>query len=89
MSKARVTLSLDETLLGALDAAVQHELAESRSAAVEDALRLWQLERQRRQLEREVEAYYRTQSRKEREEDRAWARLTSRHARRLWEESPA
>lgn len=85
MSKAKVTLSLDQTLLGAVDEAVQHDIADSRSAAVEDALRLWTVERQRQRLEREVEAYYRAQTRLERREDRAWTTLAGRQARRLWE----
>lgn len=86
MSKLKVTLSLDPELVVAVDEAVKHEIADSRSAAVEEALRSWRLERRRRQLEREVEAYYRTQTEAERREDRAWARFASRQAQRLWEE---
>ena len=86
MAKLKVTLSLDRGLLGAVDAAVKREVAESRSAAVEDALRVWQLEHKRHQLERAVEAYYRSLTAREQREDRAWSRWASRQAKRVWED---
>ena len=86
MSKSKVTLSLDQELLGAVDTAVKRELADSRSAVVEEAIRLWQLEQKRRWVERGTEAYYRAQTAAEQREDRAWAKLSSRTAKRLWED---
>ena len=84
MSKLKVTLSLDQDLLETVDEAVKRDDTGSRSAVVEEALRVWQLEQRRQQLEREVEAYYRSQTLKERREDRAWTRLASQQAKRLW-----
>ena len=86
MSKSKVTLSLDRGLLGAVDEAVKHDIADSRSAAVEEAIRLWQLEQRRRRIEQEVEAYYRAQTPAEQWDDRAWARVAGRYAKRLWED---
>jgi len=86
MAKLKVTLSLDRGLIGVVDEAVKREVAESRSAAVEEALRLWRLEQQRLHLEHETEAYYRAMSRREWQEDRAWSRMSSRQAKRLWKE---
>lgn len=86
MSKSKVTLSLDRNLLGMVDDAVKHDIADSRSAVVEEAIRLWRLARRRQSIEREIEAYYRSQTATERREDRAWAALSSRHAKRLWED---
>ena len=86
MSKLKVTLSLEQELLGAVDEAVKHERADSRSAAVEEAIRLWQLEQKRRWVERETEAYYRAQTAVERREDRAWTKLSGRASKRFWEE---
>jgi len=84
MSKLKVTLSLDQELLGTVDTAVKRELADSRSAVVEEAIRLWQVEQKRQWVERETEAYYRAQSAAERREDRAWTKLSGRAAKRLW-----
>lgn len=86
MAKIKVTLSLDRGLVGAVDEAVKREDADSRSAAVEEALRVWQLEQKRLQLEHDVQAYYHSLTAKERREDRAWTKFAGRHARRLWQE---
>lgn len=86
MSKSKVTLSLDQGLLGAVDEAVKHTLADSRSAVVEEAIRLWQLEQRRRRLEQGIEAYYQAQTPAEQREDRAWDRVAGRHAKDLWED---
>lgn len=85
MSKLKVTLSLDRTLIGAVDEAVKCELADSRSAAVEEAIRIWRLEQRRQQIEQEVVAYYRSLTAAERREDRSWARAGVQHAKRRWE----
>ncbi len=86
MSKLKVTLSLDETLLTAVDAAVKRDRTDSRSAVVEEAIRLWQLEQRRQWLDRETEAYYRSQTAAERREDHAWSRVAAKDAKRLWQE---
>lgn len=85
-SKAKVTVSVERALVLAVDEAVRHHEADSRSAVMEQALQLWRLEQKRMRLEREVEEYYRSRSLKERSEDHEWARLTSHQAKRLWEE---
>jgi metal-responsive CopG/Arc/MetJ family transcriptional regulator len=85
-AKAKVTVSVARSLVSAVDDAVRHREANSRSAVVEDALRLWRLEHKRAHLEQEVERYYRSLSAKERQEDQQWARFASRQAKRLWED---
>ena len=85
-AKAKVTVSVERDLVSAVDEAVRHHQADSRSAIVEGALRLWQLEQKRMWLEQQVEHYYRSRSPKERQEDRQWTTLASRQATRLWED---
>lgn len=84
--KEKVTVSLDSALVDAVDHEVRAHHADSRSAVVEEALRLWRLEQQRHAIEQGTEAYYRSRSQKERREDRAWARLATRSAKRLWDD---
>lgn len=84
--KEKVTVSVDPELVDAVDQEVRAHHANSRSAVVEEALRLWRVEQQRRAIEQGVEAYYRSRSRKEQREDRAWTRLAGRHTQRLWDE---
>ena len=82
--KEKVTVSIDPKLVDAVDQEVRTHHADSRSAVVEEALRLWRVEQQRQAIEQGVETYYRSRSQKEQHEDQAWTRLASRHAQRLW-----
>ncbi len=82
--KEKITVSLDPDLVEVVDREVQAHHAGSRSAVLEDALRLWRLERQRRAIEEGVAAYYQSRAQKERREDQAWTRLAGRQALRLW-----
>ena len=84
--KEKVTVSIDPELVDVVDQEVRAHHAGSRSAVVEEALRLWRVEQQRQAIEQGVEAYYRSRSRKEQQEDRVWTRFASRHAKRLWDE---
>ena len=72
--------------MNAVDREVHAHHANSRSAVVEEALRLWQVEQQRHAIEQGVENYYRSRSQKEQREDLVWTRLASRHAKRLWDD---
>ena len=82
--KEKVTMSLDPELVQAVDREVRARHANSRSAVMEEALRLWQAAQRRRAIEEGVETYYQTRSEKERREDRNWTRLASRQTKRLW-----
>ena len=83
--KVRVTATLDQGMVEALDrAAKQHGLA-SRSQALETALAHWLREQRRQEIERETEAYYRSLTPAEKREDREWVRFASRVAARLWD----
>ena len=84
--KEKVTVSIDPELVHAVDQEVRAHHVASRSAVVEEALRLWQIEQQRQAIEQGTEAYYRSRSQKEQREDQAWTRLATRHAKRLWDE---
>lgn len=82
--KEKVTISLDPALVALVDQEVRRHHADSRSAVVEDALRIWQMRERRRAIEHGVEEYYRSRSRREEKEDRIWSRLGSHAARQLW-----
>jgi Arc/MetJ-type ribon-helix-helix transcriptional regulator len=84
--KEKVTVSIDPDLVNVVDREVRAHHSGSRSAVVEEALRLWQVERQRCTIERETEAYYRALSSKDRREDRTWVSLSGQYAKRFWDE---
>ena len=86
MIKEKVTVSLDPQLVSVVDREVHAHHADSRSAVVEKALRLWWVEQQRLAIEQGTEAYYRSRSQKERREDQAWSRLAARHMPHRWDD---
>lgn len=83
--KEKVTVSLDPELVHVVDREVRGHRAFSRSAVVEDALRLWRLEHQRQVIEQGVAAYYRARTPAEQQEDRHWSRVSSRQAAHRWD----
>lgn len=83
--KVRVTATLDQRLVIALDRAAKEQGLGSRSRALETALAHWVREQRWREIERETEAYYRSLTPAERREHREWAEFSSRQAGRLWD----
>ena len=76
----KVTVSLPDELLEAIDAYVVAHAAKSRSGVCASALRDWIQARQ----EDEIADYYREQSDGERREDDAWRDVATRSAGNLW-----
>ena len=84
--KVKVTASLDGQLVKDLDAFLKESKTRSRSQLIEDVLRTWQIERKRRELESQIEEYYLSLPKEEREENRQWGEIAAHSARHLWEE---
>ncbi len=82
MTKAKISLSIDRSVLERVDRASRG--ARSRSEIVEIALERWLIEGRRRQLEEEMAAYYRDRSTQERLEDEEWAGLSGRQLEKSW-----
>jgi len=76
----KVTLSLPDELLSAVDEYLGQHGKGSRSGVCADALRAWIKGKQ----EEEIEAYYRSLSPDDEAEDRAWHDLAARSAAKLW-----
>ena len=81
--KLRITATVDPNTVAALDRLIKKAGLSSRSKAVEVALSYWLAEQRCRETEREIEAYYRSLTPAEKDEDREWARFASRQAGRL------
>jgi len=84
--KTKITITLSPDVVRRIDAFLAEPVARSRSQLVEEALREW-LERQTQsEIERQTEAYYRSLSPDDQEEDQQWSAFASEAAKRLWEE---
>jgi Arc/MetJ-type ribon-helix-helix transcriptional regulator len=83
--KAKITVTLSPDLISELDSFVNSSGGSSRSRLVEEALWRWLHDEAKKELERQTEEYYHALSKAENKEDREWAKISARSAKRLWE----
>ena len=83
--KIRITTSLNAELVKFIDRFVKAK-NRSRSQFIEDVLGKWYNEQKKKKLENQIEDYYLSLSREEREEDHEWSKITAQYAHKLWEE---
>ena len=84
--RIKVSLTLEENVLNAVDAEAERSERPNRSEVVEQALRMWMRHRATRQLDSAIEAYYLELDDQSKAEDNAWARLAEEEAENLWDE---
>jgi metal-responsive CopG/Arc/MetJ family transcriptional regulator len=73
---------LDANVVKALDQATKRRGLPSRSQALEVALAHWLQDQRKREIEQEMEAYYRSLTPAEKRENREWTRFVARAGRR-------
>ena len=83
--KVRVTATLDQGMVEALDRAAKRHGLPSRSQALEAVLAHWLREQKKREIERDMEAYYRSLTPAEKRENREWTGFVARAASRRWD----
>lgn len=81
MAKAKVSVTIEESVLERVD---RIAAGKSRSEIVERALKRWLNERRRLELEEQIAAYYADRQEEDSIEDREWAELSARQARKTW-----
>lgn len=73
--RVKVSVTLDEEVLAAVDAEAARSERPNRSQVVESVLRAWSRERRRRALDDAIESWYRGQTSAEAAEAAEWAEL--------------
>lgn len=86
MGKIKVSLTLDEKVLEAVDREASRTPRTNRSAFIETVLRGWLDKRQQLALHEEIATYYLGRGASEREEDEAWAELGDVTAAEVWDD---
>ena len=81
MAKAKISVTVDQSLLDACDKIAPKA---SRSEIVQAALARWLRDRRRRVLEEEIERYYASLDDGERAEDARWADVGARMLGETW-----
>jgi len=82
--KSKITVTLSNDVVRQIDKLLDSPEATSRSRLVEEAVRQWLHDQSQKELERQTEEYYLSLSERERNEDRQWAKIAARSAKRLW-----
>ncbi len=85
MAKVKVTISLDEEIVRELEVQRAEGGWRSRSDAIGRALAGWLEECRRAKLDLETEAYYRSLTDEERQEDAEWAAVAAESAGLTWD----
>lgn len=84
MARIKMSVSLDQDVVEALDGLTAGRERKNRSEVVEQALRHWLRHHRRTVLDRQIEAYYRSLEEEEREADRDWAGLGTVTVEESW-----
>lgn len=82
--KSKITVTLSNDVVRQIDKLLDSPEASSRSQLVEEAVRRWLHDQSQKELERQTEEYYLSLSEQECNEDRQWAKIAARSAKRLW-----
>lgn len=82
--KSKITVTLSNDVVRQIDKLLDSPEAGSRSQLVEEAVRRWLQDQSQKELERQTEEYYLSLSEREGNEDRQWAKIAARSAKRLW-----
>lgn len=80
LRKAKLTVTISSDVINKIDEIVK-EKGTPRSQVMEEMLRDWLLKSKKREIERDIEAYYLSLTEKEKKEDREWAKIA---AERTW-----
>lgn len=83
--KSKITVTLSPDVVRQLDALLDSPENQSRSRLVEEALRRWLQEHAQKEIDRQVEDYYRSLSKAERKEDKTWSKTSACSAKHLWD----
>lgn len=83
LRKAKLTVTISGDVVNEIDE-IAKEKGTPRSQIMEKMLRDWLLKSKKREIEKDIEAYYLSLSEKERKEDREWTRIVAESAKRTW-----
>ncbi len=81
--KAKLTVTISNDVVTEIDEIVK-EKGTPRSQIMEEMLRNWLNYSKRKEIEKNIEVYYLSLSKKEKKEDKEWLKITKESAKRIW-----
>lgn len=83
LRKAKLTVTISGDVINEIDE-IAKEKGIPRSQVMEKMLRDWLLKSKKREIEKDIEAYYLSLTEKEKKEDREWTRIAAESVKRTW-----
>lgn len=83
LRKTKLTVTISGDVVNEIDE-IAKEKGIPRSQAIEEMLRDWLLKSKRREIEKDIEAYYLSLTEKEKKEDRKWTKIAAESVKRTW-----
>ena len=83
LRKAKLTVTISGDVVNKIDE-IAKEKGTPRSQVMEEMLRDWLLKSKKKEIEKDIEAYYLSLTEKEKKEDREWARIATESTKRTW-----
>ena len=83
LRKAKLTVTISGDVVNEIDE-IAKEKGTPRSQVMEEMLRDWLIKSRKREIEKDIEAYYLSLSEKEKKEDREWTKIAAKSAERTW-----
>jgi metal-responsive CopG/Arc/MetJ family transcriptional regulator len=81
--KAKLTITISGDVVNEIDE-IAKEKGTPRSQVMEEMLRDWLQKSKKREIEKDIEAYYLSLSEKEKKEDKEWTSIAAESAKRTW-----
>ena len=83
LRKAKLTVTISGDIASEIDK-IARKKKTPRSQVMEEMLRDWLLKSKKKEIEKDIEAYYLSLTEKEKKEDREWARIATESTKRTW-----
>lgn len=83
LRKAKLTVTISGDVVNEIDE-IAKEKGIPRSQAIEEMLRDWLLKSKKREIEKDIEAYYLSLTEKEKKEDRGRTKIAAESVKRTW-----
>ena len=85
LRKAKLTVTISGDVVNEIDE-IAKEKGTPRSQVMEEMLRDWLMKSKKREIEKDIEAYYLALTEKEKKEDKKWTKLAAESAKRTWDD---
>lgn len=85
MRKAKLTVTISGDVVNEIDEIAKGKKT-PRSQVMEEILRDWLMKSKKREIEKDIEAYYLSLSKTEKKEDREWTAISAESAKRTWDD---